>query len=127
LQESNAGGIVYTAYYRRITARWQGSVNHGLVSISRSESTVKNAADLVAGNNPADRRMLPVLIRGNQSSRAVIQFKCRIGQWIGNSILAELRANGAQNYPLWFSPRNSETTNHHFVTSLDKTASTEIA
>ena len=58
-------------------------------------------ADLVAGDNPADDRMLPVIIRGNQSSRAVVQFQCRISQCIGNTILSELRANGAHNHSLW--------------------------
>ena len=69
----------------------------------------------------------PVIIRGNQSSRAVVQFQCRISQCIGNAILSKLRANGAHNHPLWFSPLNNETANHHVVTRLHKAASTNVA
>ncbi len=36
LQESNAGGIVYTAYDRGVVTRWQGRINRGLVSIPGS-------------------------------------------------------------------------------------------
>ena len=46
---------------------------------------VLDRADLVASDNPADYRSLPVIIRGNQSSGAVVQFQCRISQCIGNT------------------------------------------
>ena len=84
-------------------------------------------ADLIAGYDSADYRMLPVIIRSNQSSSAVMQFQRRISQCIGNTIVAELRANGAQNYPLWLTPLNNETANHHVVTSLDITARADVA
>ena len=84
-------------------------------------------ADLIAGDNPADDRSLPVVIRGNQSSSAIVQFQGRISQCIGNAILSELRAYGANNYPLWFGPLNNEATNHHVVARLNKGARTDVA
>ena len=44
--------------------------------------------------------VLPVIIRGNQSSSAVMQLQRWISQYIGNSILSKLRTNSANNYPL---------------------------
>ena len=86
-----------------------------------------DVADLVAGDNPADDRRRPVIIRGNQRSRAVMQFQCRISQCIGNTILSELRANGANNYPLWFGPLNNEAANHYVVACLNKGARADVA
>ena len=73
------------------------------LAIARSVAAVPNIADLVPCDDPADYRMLPVIIRGNQRSRAVVQFQCRISQCIGNVIwrCTELRANGANNDSLW--------------------------
>ena len=82
---------------------------------------------LIAGDNPADDRIMPVIIRGNQSSSAVMQLQCRISQCIGNTIVSKLWANGAHNHSLWFSPLNNEPANHHVVTRLHKAASTNIA
>src|SRR5437763_1495854 len=76
--------------------------------------------DLIAGDDPADDCVLPVIIRGNQSSRAVIQFQCRISQYIRNTILRELRANRANNYFLWFGPLNNEAANLYVVACLNK-------
>ena len=39
-----------------------------------------------------------------KAPRAVVQLQCRISQNIGNAILRELRANGANNHPLWSIP-----------------------
>ena len=71
---------------------------------ARSVAAVLNITDLVAGDDPADDRSLPVIIRGNQSSRAVMQLQGRISQCIGNAILGKLRANGANNYPFGSVP-----------------------
>jgi hypothetical protein len=35
---------------------------------------VLDSRDLAGGNNPADYRMLPIIVGGNQSSSAVVQF-----------------------------------------------------
>src|SRR5207245_9969232 len=75
---------------------------------------------LIVGNDPADDGSLPVIIRGNQSASAIVQFQCWILQWIGNTVLTELRANGADNYPLWGRACNDEPTNHHVIARLHK-------
>ena len=85
-----------------------------------------DVADLVGGDNPADDRRRPVVIRGNQRSRAVVQLQCRISQCIGNAILSELRAYGTNNYPLWFGPLNNEAANHHVIARLNKGACTDV-
>ena len=56
-----------------------------------------------------------------------MQLQRRIGQHIGNPILTELRANGANNYSLWLRPFNDEATNHHVVAGLNKGARTDVA
>ena len=68
----------------------------------------------------------PVIIRGNQSSRAIVQLQCRISQALGTPYLGELRANGANNYSLWFGPLNNESANHHIVARLNKGARADI-
>ena len=55
--------------------------------VAGSVAAGSNVANLVAGDNPADDRSLPVIIRGNQSPSAVMQLQCRISQCIGNTIL----------------------------------------
>ena len=51
----------------------------------------------------ADYRMLPVIIRADQCSGAVVQFQGGISQCIGNIIWrrTELRAYGTNNHSLW--------------------------
>ena len=59
------------------------------LGVSRSVPAVLDVANLVAGDNSADDRSLPVIVRGNQSPSAIVQFQCRIGQCIGNAILSQ--------------------------------------
>ena len=70
---------------------------------------------------------LPVIIRGNQSPSAVMQFQRRIGQWIGNTVLSELRTNRTHNDSLWRVPFNNESANHHVVARLHKAARADVA
>src|SRR6266480_1932854 len=78
-------------------------------------------------NNPADDCMLPVIIGSNQSSCAVVQLQGRIKQYIGNTILSQFRANGTNNYPLWFGALNNEAADHHVVARLHKAACANVA
>src|SRR5438094_126051 len=55
-----------------------------------------------------------------------MQLKRRISQRIGHAVLAELRANGANNDSLWLRPLNNESSNHHVVGGLDKGACADI-
>ena len=69
----------------------------------------------------------PVIVRGNQSSSAIVQLQCRISQCIGNAILGKLRTNGANNYSLWFGPLNNEAANHHVVACLNQGAGRDVS
>src|SRR4030095_13316127 len=86
-----------------------------------------NAGALAGENNPADDRSPPIVIRGNQRSRAIVQLQCRISQCIGNAILRELRAYGTNNRPLWFGPLNNEPSNHYLIVRLHKSACADVA
>src|SRR5205814_1800087 len=88
---------------------------------------VLNVLDLVLGDDAANDRMLPVVVRANQSPGAIVQFQCRISQGIRNAILAELRANRTYNDALWLSPFYNEPANHQVVARLHKGASAEIS
>ena len=90
-------------------------------------TAVLNVLDLAAGNDAADYRLLPMVVRGNQRPGAIVQFQCRISQEIRNAMLAKLRANGTYDHVLWLRPLDDETTNHHVVAGLNKTTSTNIA
>ena len=87
-------------------------------------AAVPDVLNLIAGDNPTNYRGHPVIVRRNQSPCAVMQLKRRINQRIGHAMLAELRANGAQDHPLWLCPLNNETPNHHIVVRLHKGANT---
>ena len=81
------------------------------------------------GDNSTDYRRSPIIIRGNQSSCAIVQFQGGISQCIGNIIwrCTELRAYGTNNHPLCARSLNDKTANHDVVTSLHKAASADIA
>src|SRR5436190_422943 len=66
------------------------------------------------------------LIRPWYCCRAVVQFQGRISQCIGDGMLREVRACGANNHPLWFSPLNHEPANHHVVTRLNERARRDV-
>ena len=124
--QSNAGGIVHAAYDRGVVARWQLRNDGRLPAIARSVAAVEDVAHLAGGNDPADYRRSPIIVRGNQSSCAVVQLQCRIGECIGNAIWDELRTNSTHNYPLWSGPLNNETANDHVVACLHEGARADV-
>src|SRR5262245_21683532 len=89
-------------------------------------TAVSNILDLVGGDNPVNDGRPPVVVRGNQSSRAVMELQGRISQWIGNTVLSELRANRANNHPLRLSPLHDKAADRHVVACLNKGARTDI-
>src|SRR5207249_1846774 len=101
--------------------------NRRFPSVTRSIAAVLDFLHLIVGDNPADDGSLPVIIGGNQSSIAIVQFQCGISQWIGNAILTELRTNGPNYHPLWCSPLHDEAANHHVVTCLHQAARADVA
>src|SRR5881394_1543640 len=106
--ESNSGSVAYPAHNRGVITGWQVSNHRRFARVARSVTAILNILDLVLGDDPADDGSLPVIIRGNQSSIAIVQFQCGISQWIGNAILTELRPNGPNYHPLWCSPLHDE-------------------
>src|SRR5437660_49543 len=95
--QSNSGGAVYTTHDRGVVACRKVCYDRRFSSVTRCVTAVLDFLRLVVGDDPADDGSLPVIIRGNQSASAIVQFQCWISQWIGNSVLTELRANGANN------------------------------
>src|SRR5204862_378506 len=89
-------------------------------------AAVLNIADLVGRDNPADYRVLPVIIRSNQCSAPVVQFQSGISQGIGNSKLREFGANRSNDYLLWSTSLNNKTTNHRVLTCLNKAAGADV-
>src|SRR4029077_17673258 len=107
-------------------ACWQVCDNRRFPSVTRSVTAVLNFLHLVVCDNSADDSSLPVIVSANQSASAIVQFQCGILQWIGNAKLTELRANGADNHSLCSRALDNETTNHHVVPGLHKSASTDV-
>src|SRR5437868_6954065 len=125
--ESNSSGAAHSTHDRGVVTRWKVCDNSRFAWVTRCVAAVYDTLDLVLGDNPADDRSLPVIIRGNQRSGAIVQFQCGISHWIRNAILTELRANGANDHSLWLSALNNEPADHHVVARLHKGARTDIA
>src|SRR5437773_7023187 len=88
--QSNSGGAVYTTHDRGVVARWQVRNDCRFARVSGSVAAVYDILNLVVSDNSADDCSLPVIIRGNQSSGAVVQFQRRISQGVRYAILTEL-------------------------------------
>src|SRR6266487_3343947 len=125
--QSDPDSIVYTANDRGVVTWWQHCNDRRLPPVSRSVAAVPDIAHLIAGDNSADYRGPPVIVRRNQSTVSIIQFQCRISHRIRNAVLSELWANGTHNHSLWLRPRNDESANYHVVTCLHKAASANVA
>ena len=123
--ERNSSGVVYPTHDGGVVTRWEVCDDRRFARVRRSVAAVLNVLHLIAGDDSADDRLLPVVVRGQSKPRAIVQFQCRISQGIRNAILAELRANGTYDHVLWLSPLYDEPANHHVVASLNKATSTE--
>src|SRR5690349_1521180 len=86
--ESNSGHVVYTAHDGCVVTPSEDYVDRGFARVPRSVAAVLNKLDLVRGDDPAEDRMLPVVVGGNQSTSAIMQFQRRISQNIWNALLA---------------------------------------
>src|SRR5215510_4872965 len=125
--ERNSGGVVYPTHDGGVVTRWEGCDDRGFPRVARSAAAVLDILDLIASDDAADYRMLPVIVGGNQNPVAIVQFQCRISKGIRNAILAELRTNGTDDHVLWPSPLYDESADHHVIASLNKTTSTNVA
>src|SRR6266403_848015 len=127
--ESNSNGIVYAAHDRSVIACWQICNDRRLPWVTRCVAAVLDFLHLVVGDNPADDRRLPVIVRGNHSAAAIVQFQCWVSQHTGNVIWrrTKLRTNGANNHPFWGRTLHDKTANHHVVARLNKGARGDVA
>src|SRR2546423_1377816 len=85
--ECNSGHVVYTTHDRRVITCRQVCYDRTFPSVSGCVAAVHDVADLIMSDNSADDRTHPVIIRANQSSRAIVQLQRRVVQWVGNPIL----------------------------------------
>ena len=97
------------------------------LGLRRSMPAVLNIHDLVLGDNPADDRSLPVIIIGNHSTSAVVQFQGRISQYVLNAVPSELRANGAHDHPLCSAPLDNEPSDHYVIARQNNAATADVA
>src|SRR5262245_6469045 len=100
LHERNSGGVAYPAHNGGVVTRWKIGDDRRFVRVHWSVAAILNVLDLVLGDDAADDRVLPVVVRGNQSPVAIVQFQCRISQKLRNPILAEFRADGTYDHVL---------------------------
>ena len=89
-------------------------------------AAVLNICELATGNDPANYRCLPIIIRANQCSGPIVQFQCRISQRVGDPMLRELGANCTNDDSFCPRPLNNKTTNHHVVARLNKAAGADV-
>src|SRR5436190_4452465 len=125
--QSNSGGVTYAAHDRGVVACWQVCYDRRFSCVTRGVAAGLDFLNLVVCDNPADDGSLPVIIRGKQSASAIMQFQGWISHWIGNSILTELRANGAYDHSLCSRTLYDESSDHHIIAGLDKTARADIS
>src|SRR5437773_1069185 len=63
--QSNSNSVVHTTHNRSVVSWLQRRDDCRLAWLSRSTPAVLDRANLVAGDDPADYRSLPVVVRGN--------------------------------------------------------------
>ncbi len=81
-------GVIYAAEDRGVVAGWQRWLRYDgpLPPVPGSVAAAPDLLYLVAGDNPADYRRSPIIIRRNQIPCAVMQFQGGISQGIRNII-----------------------------------------
>ena len=87
-----------------------------------------DVADLAGGDNPADYRMLPVIV--DAIKLPVLSCSSNVGS--ANALGTpyggdQLRTDRTHNHSLWGSALNNESSNHHVVVRLHKAASANVA
>src|SRR4051794_39532289 len=82
--ESNSRGVVHATYNCGVIARLQLRNDRRLGWSGRSVTAVLNISYLAAHDDPTDDRRSPIIVGGNQSSCAIVQFQGGISQWIRN-------------------------------------------
>src|SRR2546421_12558315 len=78
--ERNSSNVVYPTHDGGVATRWEVCHDRRFPRVTRNVAAALNVLDFVLGDDAADYRMLPVVVRGNQSPGAIVQFQCRISQ-----------------------------------------------
>src|SRR5882724_8432964 len=86
--EPNSSGAVYPTHDGGVVTGREVCDDRRFARVRRGVAAVLNVLDLVLVDDSANDRMLPVVVRGNQSPGAIVQFQCWISQGIRNAILA---------------------------------------
>ena len=74
--QSNSYCVIYATYDGGVVTCWQVCYDRRLPSVHWSVAAVPNIGDLIVGDNPADYRGPPVIVRRNQSSVNIVEFQC---------------------------------------------------
>src|SRR6478672_8579465 len=119
--ECNSSGAVYPTHDGGVVSRWKARDDRRFPRVPWGVAAVLNVLDLGLGGDAADYRMLPIVIRGNQSPGAIVQFQRQIRHEIRAAMLAELRANGTYAHVLGLIPLEDDPANHHVIAGLNKT------
>src|SRR5262245_53640811 len=127
LDERNSGGAVHPSHDCGVVTRREVGDNRRFARVRWGVAAILYILDLVAGDDAADDRLLPIIVKGNQSAGVIVQFQCWIGQGIRNAKLTELGANRAYDHVLRFSPSYDELAYHYVIASPNKATSTNVA
>src|SRR5205814_5599390 len=68
----DSGRAIYTAHDGSVVTRWQVSNDRRFPRVPRSPTAIHDILHLVLSDNPADYCSLPVIIRSNQVSGAIV-------------------------------------------------------
>ena len=83
--ERNSSGVIYPTHDGGVVTRWKVCDDRRFVRIRWSVAAVLNVADLVLSDDAADDRGLPIIVAGDQSAAAIVQFL--VGGTTGSSSL----------------------------------------
>ena len=67
--ERNSGGVVYATHDGGVVTWWKVCDDRRFVRVRWSVAAVPNVLDLVVGDDAADDRLLPVVVRGQSKPR----------------------------------------------------------
>src|SRR5262249_2564487 len=125
-REGHSSGVIHTTHDRRVVTRWQICYDRRFSCVLGRVPAGQDLSPLIASDNPAEDRSLPVIIGSNQRSRNIVQLQRGINHCIGNAMLSELRTYCSNNHLLCLGSLNNESPYHHVVTCLNKGPRTDV-
>src|SRR6185369_14165011 len=125
-RQSNSSRVTHTAYDGGVVTSWEIGNDGRLSGVHGSVTAVDDSLDLALHDYASDYRSLPIVVGSKQSAGAVVQFQCRINQYVGNTELSELGTECTNDHRLTLGAFNDETANHHIVICLNKRAGADV-